>query len=437
MLGHQFKRLRDRALKALPRWRRRIFFLIGGLMVGAAAVLMTKLADAAQDAWSAVLSVSRFIALAVTPLGFAAAAWLAQHVFPNSQGSGIPQVIAARQLPDGPLRTSLVSLKVAAGKIALLMLGLLCGASLGREGPTVQVGAALMLAAGRRALLYHRGLLLAGAAAGIAAAFNTPLAGIVFGIEELSRSFESRTSGLVLGAIIAAGLTSLGLLGDYSYFGRTAEVFPLGQAWLVLPVCAASGGVAGALFSRALIFLMQKAPERAGGLIKRHPIAFAALCGLGVAFCGLVGDDSTYGTGYAQARDIVHGVPPASELFAPMKFLATLLSSACGLPGGLFAPSLAVGAGLAASLHHLFQSIPLGALAIICMVSYLTGVLQTPITSFVIVSEMTQDHGMVIPLMVAALIADAVSKSICPEGLYHALARPFMAAAEPRSKGQT
>ena len=105
------------------------------------------------------------------------------------------------------------------------------------------------------------------------------------------------------------------------------------------------------------------------------------------------------------------------------------------LPGAHPRPSVLCGAGPAASLHPLFQSIPLGALAVICMVSYLTGVLQTPITSFVIVSEMTQDHAMVIPLMVAALIADAISKSVCPEGLYRALARPYLETAGSRNKG--
>ena len=433
MLGRLTSRFQHIARSGLQRWRRRIFFLIGGLMVGAAAILMAELADAAQERWKALLALSRYAALFVTPLGFGAAALLAQRVFAGSQGSGIPQVIAARELPEGPQRAALVSLKVAGGKIVLLTLGLLCGASVGREGPTVQVGAALMFAAGRRALDYHRGLLLAGAAAGIAAAFNTPLAGIVFGIEELSRSFESRTSGLVLSAIIAAGLTSLAFLGDYTYFGRTSAVFPLGQAWLALPICAVCGGFAGGLFSRALIVISQRLPGPVGGLLKRHPILFAMACGLAVACCGLASDDTIYGTGYEQARNIVHGTAPSTALFAPLKFVATLLSSACGIPGGLFAPSLAIGAGLAANLHPLFVSVPLGALAVICMVSYLTGVLQTPITSFVIVSEMTQDHGMVIPLMVAALIADAVSKSVCHGGLYHALARPFLKSVEPSS----
>ena len=161
------------------------------------SVLMALMADQAQGAFNAILNVSPYLALAVTPLGFGFCVFLTKRVFPNSQGSGIPQVIAARQIDDPKARLALVSLRVAFGKVVVMMIGLLCGASIGREGPTVQVGASIMGAIGRRApIVYHQGLLIAGAAAGIAAAFNTPLAGIVFAIEELSRSFESKTSGL-------------------------------------------------------------------------------------------------------------------------------------------------------------------------------------------------------------------------------------------------
>jgi H+/Cl- antiporter ClcA len=410
----------------LQRWGRRTLFLIGGLLVGAAAILMAGLADHAQRGFHHLLSVSRYLSLALTPLGFGFIVFMTLRVFPNSQGSGIPQVIAAREMPDGPARTALVSLRVAAGKILAVTLGLFCGASIGREGPTVQVGGALMYAMGRRSMEYQRGLLLAGAAAGIAAAFNTPLAGIVFGIEELSRSFESRTSGLVLGAIIAAGLTSLGLVGDYAYFGSTSAVLPLGHAWLALPVCAVLGGFFGGIFSRIVIGFARGLPGKAGRLIAEHPIAFAMLCGFGVALSGLASQDSSYGTGYDEARAIVHGAVPSCAIFGPMKFFATLLSSIGGIPGGLFAPSLAVGAGLAANLHSTFHDVPLGALALLGMVSYLTGVVQTPITSFVIVSEMTENHAMIIPLMLAALIADAVSKWVCKDSIYLALAHVFL-----------
>jgi H+/Cl- antiporter ClcA len=152
--------------------RRRALFILGGLAVGGAAVLMAKLADAAQAAFRDILAVSPLIALGLTPLGFGLAALLARTVFPNSEGSGIPQVIAARDLADPAARHALVSLRVALGKVIAMTLGLLCGASTGREGPTVQVGAALMAAAGRATPEHQRGLLLAGGAAGVAAAFN-------------------------------------------------------------------------------------------------------------------------------------------------------------------------------------------------------------------------------------------------------------------------
>jgi H+/Cl- antiporter ClcA len=420
---------------ALRRWRRRTLFLIGGLLVGGAATGMALLANMAQDQWLHLLAVQRYAALLLTPLGFGIALFLARRYFPNSQGSGIPQVIAARAVPDVEGRLSLVSLKIAAGKIVVMMLGLLCGASIGREGPTVQVGAAIMFAAGRRALDYQRGLLLAGAAAGIAAAFNTPLAGIVFGIEELSRSFESRTSGLVVASVIAAGLTSLGIEGNYTYFGTTPAILPsFGSDWLAVPVCAVIGGLAGGLFGRILIVFARGLPGRAGGWISRHPVAFAMCCGLGVALCGLASGDTVYGTGYEQAKAVVHGALPASDMFGPLKFIATTLSSISGIPGGLFAPSLSVGAGMAAELHQFFQGVPLGALALIGMVSYLAGAVQTPITSFVIVAEMTENHNLIIPLMIAALIADATSKLICHGSLYHSLAEIALAKTLPPEK---
>ena len=123
----------------------------------------------------------------------------------NAQGSGIPQAIAARHLTDQAARERLVSLRIAVGKIILTLFGLLCGASVGREGPTVQIGASIMLAIGRFSPRRQPGLILAGAAAGVAAAFNTPLAGIVFGIEEMSRAFETRTSSLIIAAVTVLG----------------------------------------------------------------------------------------------------------------------------------------------------------------------------------------------------------------------------------------
>ena len=414
-----------RSRLALRRWSRRAVFLLGGVAVGAAAVAMAKLADQAQAAFLWLIDHFPYIGLAVTPLGFGLASVLSRDYFPNSQGSGIPQAIAALHIPDQERRAPLVSLRVAGGKIAVMTLGLLCGASIGREGPTVQVGAAIMFALGGLSPYRQAGFLLAGAAAGVAAAFNTPLAGIVFGIEEMSRSFETRTSGLIIGAVIAAGLTAMSLLGDYAYFGTTNATLPLGESWVAILVCAIAGGLMGGLFIRIVALFAGGAPGGLGRVIGRYPILFAMICGLGVAICGLHGDASVFGTGYSQARQVVHADGPVDYWFAPLKFVATAISAISGVPGGVFSPSLAVGAGLASALSLLFHSVPLGALALIGMVSYLAGVVQAPITSFVIVSEMTNDHAMIIPLMAAALIADGASKLLSREGLYHLLSKNF------------
>ena len=232
------------------RLQRRTIFLLGGIVVGAAAVALAIAADQVQEAFRLLIARWRFAAFLITPAGFALSVYLTNNYFDNSEGSGIPQAIAARALNDQTERGKLVSIRIAIGKIILTLLGLLCGASVGREGPTVQVGASIMFAIGRLSPRRQRGLILAGAAAGISAAFNTPLAGIVFGIEEMSRSFEVRTSGLIVGGIIAAGITSLALLGNYTYFGTTNAALPPGVNWLAILVCGVAGGAFRGLFSR-------------------------------------------------------------------------------------------------------------------------------------------------------------------------------------------
>ncbi|MBV8916433.1 MAG: chloride channel protein, partial [Acetobacteraceae bacterium] len=325
-------------------------------------------------------------------------------------------------------RERLVSVRVAIGKILLVLLGLLCGASIGREGPTVQVGASVMFAIGRLSPRRQPGLILAGASAGVAAAFNTPLAGIVFGIEEMSRSFETRTSGVILGGVIAAGITSLALQGDYTYFGTTHAALNGVEGWLAVPILGVLGGLFGGGYSRVLILFSHGLPGALGRAIKARPVVFAATCGAIVALCGLASGGTTFGTGYAQARALVQGEGGTPAWFGALKLLATAASSVSGIPGGIFAPSLAVGAGLGANVAELFSGAPAQALVVIGMVAYFAGVVQAPITAFVIVAEMTNDHTLVVPLMLAAFIGFATSRLVCPEGVYHALAHRFTRA---------
>ena len=251
---------------------------------------------------------------------------------------------------------------------------------------------------------------------------------LVFGIEEMSRAFETRTSSLIIAAVIAAGLTSLALMGNYAYFGSSAMSLSRGADWLAIPVCGVVGGLAGGLFSRIVITMARGFAHPVGRAIKEYPLSFALACGLAVAICGLVSGDTIYGTGYAQVKAALVGGIPLPWSFGVLKLVATTFSTISGIPGGIFSPSLAVGAGIGANLASLFPSAPLGPIMLLGMVSYFAGVVQAPITAFVIVIEMTDNNAMVIPLMAAALIGYLASRLICPEGIYHALSKGFLRA---------
>ena len=218
------ERLRGHAWLSPAQWRRRLLFWTGAVMVGLSAVFFAKAADFAFELFRGVSSHGWWVPLLITPPTFALLCWLTQGAMKATRGSGIPQAIAALEVEDETFRTRLLSLKIAVGKMALTLGALLGGASVGREGPTVHVGAGLLYSLGRRFGFDEPAaagrFILAGSAAGLAAAFNTPLAGVVFAIEEMSGTFEHRMSGTLLTAVIVAGVVSLGVVGNYAYLPR-------------------------------------------------------------------------------------------------------------------------------------------------------------------------------------------------------------------------
>ncbi len=427
---------RNRRLRWISRrvWQRRLVFWVGAIAIGCISVVFTEAANGAQAIFAHGISRFFLLPLVMTPAGFVLCAWLARAYFPNAQGSGIPQAIAARHT-SGPARQALLAPKIIAGKIFLTVIGLLCGASVGREGPTVQVGAGIMLQVARLSgLRNERGLILAGSAAGIAAAFNAPLAGIVFAIEEMSRSFETRTNGLVLYAVIFAGLTSLGLLGNYTYFGTTDAAVTTPRDWLLVLVAGVLGGLAGGAFSRLLLDGTRWAKAWGAGQSQRRALLLPLVCGVIVALAGLLTHGASFGTGYAQARGAVEGHPLAWS-FAPVKFIATIATAISGIPGGIFAPSLAVGAGLGSWLMLISGAGSASLGAVLGMAGYFAGVVQAPMTAFVIILEMTGNNANVIPLMVAAVLGFGASKLIAPQPLYHGLAKGFLEPPPAKAAG--
>lgn len=415
-------------------WRRRVVFWGGAIATGAVAVgfaIGTEKAiaffDLMRNRWPWWPFVSAPVTLAI-------AVWATKRWFPGSEGSGIPQTIAALSLKSEEERNRLLSLRIAAGKIGIALLALAGGASIGREGPTVQVGASIMHSLRRYARFpvvdIDRGLILAGGAAGVAAAFNTPLAGVVFAIEELSRSFEERTSGVILMAVIIAGVTSLALVGNYTYFGSTSAELTDARMWLAVPVCGIVGGLLGGLFARAMLVMRMRLPAPVRRVHDERPVLFAIGCGLVLAAIGWVSGGTTFGTGYAEARAILQDGTAPPQGFFLLKALATLTSYVTGIPAGIFAPSLSVGAGLGGQLHEWLPVAPAGAMVLLSMAAYFAGVVQAPLTALVIVTEMTNNRGLMLPLMTVVLIGRASSALVSRDPLYRSLARRFLPAAK-------
>jgi H+/Cl- antiporter ClcA len=410
-------------------WRPRLVFWAGAIAIGLISVAFAELADLAQIAFRNLTGTGRWgylLPLVLTPSIFVLSAWLAIRFFPNAQGSGIPQAIAARHMHDEEDRSRLLSLKLAGGKILLTVLGLFSGASIGREGPTVQVGASIMMQAARwGGMAQARGLILAGSAAGIAAAFNTPLAGIVFAIEEMSRTYEARANGLVLTAVILSGLAALALAGNYTYFGTTTIVAGSLREWMLVPICGIGGGLLGAGFSAGALRLSRRIRHWAQPAPLKRMLLLAAGCGCGVAVLGILSGGATFGTGYEQARHAIEGQPLPLFFFLE-KLLASFLSMISGIPGGIFAPSLSIGAGFGSSVGILLGT-SAGLAAILGMAGYFAGIVQAPMTAFVIIMEMTGNHDGVIALMATAMIGYMTSRLVSREPLYHGLARTFIA----------
>lgn len=424
-----------RALFSEQVWRERAGTWLAGAAVAAVAVGFAKLVDRATALMHAGLELGWWLPLLVTPVAFAVLAALTGRYFPAAAGSGIPNAMAALRAGSTELVERLLDLRMILARILMSATAILCGASVGREGPTVHVGAAIAYHFGRIMPQYsqassRRALILAGGAAGVAAAFNTPLAGIVFAIEELARSYEARASGTTLVAVLIAGIVSLALVGDYTYFGQPRLTSSPGE--LLLPAAAIGllGGLLGGSFSRALLSLSAEA-GRLARWRRSRPIVFAFICGLVVAACGVLSGGAALGTGYEPARAILEG-GSTSLAFVPAKFVATLASLLAGIPGGLFAPSLSVGAGLG-QLAGGIPGLDVPGLAVLGTCAYLTGVTQAPMTAFIIVMEMTGLHELILPLMVAALLASGTSRLVSGS-LYHSLA-DRIAAEEPLAAG--
>ena len=423
-------------------WLDRGIVMAYAAITGLLVVGFTLLAEAGHHGFEQLQGAGtwgRWLPLLWTPALTVAVLWWTRRFVPGAMGSGIPQVVRALEDDLPPASVSwLVSLRLALHKIGLVAAGMAAGLSIGREGPTVQVGAGIMVHARRwlspRAGIDGHDLMVAGAAAGIAAAFNTPLGGIVFALEQLTRRRGMSHSALVIASIVLAGLVAVSVFGNETYFGRLGVQQLSWSLWWPGLLVAVAAGLAGGLFSRLIVVSVRGQSDRFSAWRKSHPLRFAAGCAFAVAVIGIVTGGATAGAGYAPTRALLEGQAELPGVYTLLKFCATWLSAWTGVPAGMFAPALSIGAGIGHDVALLTglsreAAIPLIALG---MVGFLAASTQGPITAFIIVMEMVAGHGMVLSLMACALLASGISRVLAPP-MYAELASllPFPAPPAP------
>jgi CIC family chloride channel protein len=361
-----------------------------------------------------------WIALAaVFAFGAGLAAWLTVRFAPEAAGSGIPHV-EETLAHDGRLRWKrLLPVKFVAGAVALG-----AGLSLGREGPTVHLGAAMASAVeGGLGTTARRALLAAGAAAGLTAAFSAPIAGAVFLLEELRVAPNLLMISTGLPAVLASYVVTTAFLGSQPMFSLPSVVAP--SPW-VLPLFAALGigaGILGVVFNRGLLGALAAFES----MRRVPPPLRAAAVGVFAALvaCWL---PAAIGSGESTARILVQGSPsPLASLvlLLALKLVLTLASYGCGVPGGIFAPQLVLGATLGAVVHALAPSLGSGALGPVLATAGMVGVfsasVRAPLTGLVLVVELTHRSNLLLPQAITAIAGYLVAAGVRDRPIYEAL----------------
>ena len=416
-------------LNALPFW-------IGAIITGLISVLYATLFAFAEDAAAYIFDKADYLFFIISPLAFILAYWLVAKYSPFAGGSGIPQVTAAIELTNPKQKhkvRGLLSFRVIAIKIASSLTMIFGGAAIGREGPTIQISASIFkkindLLPDWYPKVSKRNMIVTGAAAGLASAFNTPLGGIVFAIEELTKTHFSYFKSALLTGVIISGLTALNILGPYLYLGYpdTSNI----SKWLILAVIpvALIAGVAGSGMGKMILFILDKKK-----FIRRKAalIIYAGLCGLILAILAIYVDESAFGSGKDIMQSKLFTDNKSVEWFVPvLRIVGPVLSFVSGAAGGIFAPSLSLGASIGAYVAEFFNvtNAEINLLILCGMVAALTGITRSPFTSSILVIEMTNDHGMIFYIMITALAANLIATLVSKRSFYDHLKDKFVEA---------
>jgi chloride channel protein, CIC family len=362
-------------------------------------------------------------------LGGLVAGLLLQYVFPNARGSGIPQVKVAFAARDGSVR-----LRDALAKFGLSALQIGSGASLGREGPTVQICAGIASAMGRAARVSpqsRRRLIPVGAAAGIAAAFNAPIAAVTFTIEEVVGKLDQTVlSGVIVAAALAA-VIERSILGEHPVLCVPHDYGLVDARSLIL--YAALGVAAAAVsvsFTDSLLHVRAWYRKQRWIPTWARPASGGAVTGvLAVVMMISLRTSGVTGGGYEVLKQALSDHLSVQIMLAlcVVKLVATVTSYSSGGAGGIFAPSLFIGAMLGGAFGSLDRTLfhhsddTMGAFALVGMGAVFSATIRAPMTSVLIIVEMTSGYGLILPLMIANMSAYAIARQWRHEPIYEAL----------------
>ena len=413
------KRLKKNLLNALPFW-------IGAFISGSIAVLYAKLFSWAEYGTHLIFENISWALFIITPICFVLAWWIVQRYAPYARGSGIPQVTAAIELsnPINSYRVNvLLSLKVIFIKILSSLIMVFGGGVIGREGPTIQISATIFKKINDFLPAWYpkiskRNMIVTGAAAGLAAAFNTPLGGIVFAIEELTKIHFSFFKSALLTGVIIAGLTALNFLGPYLYLGYP-DLSNI-SSWiilLILPIAIITG-VAGTGMGSAVLYISKKK-----NVLKTnfHKILYVSICGLIIASLASFLDKYTLGSGKEIMVNTLFTDDKHVSWYLPiLRILGPIISFSTGAAGGIFAPSLSAGASIGAVFAEFFNvtSTETNLLILCGMTGFLTSITRSPFTSSILVLEMTSSHNVIFYIMLTALISNLIASSSSRHSFY-------------------
>ncbi len=421
------KLLKQNLLNALPYW-------VGAIITGIVSVLYAELFSLAESATSYIFDKAPWLFFAITPAAFFLAWWLVARFSSFSRGSGIPQVNAAIELSnpkDNHKVGELLSLKIVAVKILSSLVMVFGGGVVGREGPTIQIASSIFkkindLLPAWYPKVSKKNMIITGASAGLAAAFNTPLGGIVFAIEELTKTHISFFKSALLTGVIISGLTALNFLGPYLYLGYP-DLSNL-SVWVFFPVIliAFITGISGSGTSVLILYLF----KRKKTLKKTHQkFIFLFLGGVILAAMAYFIDERAFGSGKEIMIGALFTDDKSMAWYIPvMRIIGSVLSFTTGAAGGIFAPSLSAGASFGAVLSGWLElSATDTNIVVLCgMVGFLTGVTRSPFTSSILVLEMTNSHNIIFYLMLTALFANIISTLIDKHSFYDRLKDQYL-----------